>query len=39
MEGIQASPVRFEHHLATLGIGESSPRLSWRVESGLDRCQ
>lgn len=39
MEGIQVSPVRFEHLRAALGIGESSPRLSRRVESGPDRCQ
>ena len=27
----ELSPVRFEHHREALGIGESAPRLSWRV--------
>jgi alpha-L-rhamnosidase len=26
---VQVSPVRFEHHREPLGIGESTPRLSW----------
>ena len=27
----ELSPVRFEHHREALGIGESAPRLSWRL--------
>ncbi len=30
---ITVSPVRFEHHREALGIGESTPRLSWVVTS------
>ncbi len=33
MADIRASPVRFEHHRAALGIGEPVPRLSWRTGS------
>ena len=36
MSGVQASPVRFEHHRAALGIGERAPRLSWRTGSAPD---
>ena len=31
---ITVTPVRFEHHRESLGIGESTPRLSWVVDFG-----
>ncbi|GLH99547.1 alpha-L-rhamnosidase [Phytohabitans aurantiacus] len=31
MASVQVTSVRFEHHDEPLGIGEPSPRLSWRV--------
>ena len=32
---VRVADVRFEHHLEALGIGESAPRLSWRVETAI----
>ena len=28
---VTTTPIRFEHHRSALGIGESSPRLSWKT--------
>jgi alpha-L-rhamnosidase len=36
MTDIQVTPVRFEHHREALGIGERTPRLSWRIDSAPD---
>ncbi len=36
MSGVQASPVRFEHHRVALGISARAPRLSWRTGSAPD---
>jgi alpha-L-rhamnosidase len=33
---VQVAPVRFEHHRLALGIGERTPRLSWRVTAAPD---
>jgi beta-glucosidase-like glycosyl hydrolase len=30
---ITPTPIRFEHHTTALGIGEATPRLSWKVAS------
>ncbi|NYJ08534.1 glycoside hydrolase family 78 protein [Petropleomorpha daqingensis] len=35
MSHVQVAPVTFEHHRKALGIGESTPRLSWVVRTEL----
>ena len=37
--GVQIEGVRIEHHRDALGIGESEPRLSWRVRAPDDWSQ